>query len=65
MAKQLILETISQQGIGTVLETLRSTTIKAPVGAIVGCGAIILVEDVDVERALNVLARAGIGVRIG
>jgi hypothetical protein len=65
MAKRLILEQTPHDRITSVLEKLRSAGIKAPAGAMVDSDVIILVEQADVARAIQLLALIGIEGRIG
>ena len=65
MAKRLILEKCSAHNITDILEKLRCTGVKAPAGGTVDLEAIILVEDADEARAVQVLAGIGINARTG
>ena len=55
MAKRLILKHTLQHRITSILETLRSARINAPAGGMVNREAMILVDDADVARAIQLL----------
>ena len=65
MAKRLILKQTSHDRITSILEKLRRAGIKAPAAAMVDSEVVILVEQTDVARAVQLLATIGIEGRIG
>jgi hypothetical protein len=65
MAKRLILKHTLQHGITYILETLRNARINAPAGGMVNREAMILVDDADVARAIQLLGTMGIEAGAG
>ena len=64
-AMRLILEGKSQNKVTALPDTLRRERVRAIGGGSIGDDGIVLVDDKDVDDALQVLRRSGIDARVG
>jgi hypothetical protein len=62
---RIILEGTSQNKVTALLDNLRRERVRARGGGSIGDDGIVLVDDEDVDDALQVLKRSGIDARVG